>query len=50
MAFTRRTLGFQVRVDLLWEWETLMPKVTPFPQMSHFAMSLHLLFDAGNAG
>jgi len=47
MALTRRTLGFQARLDLLWEWETLIPKVTPFPQMSHFAMSLHLLFEAG---
>ena len=47
MALTRRTLGFQVRLDLLWEWETLIPKVTPFPQMSHFAMSLHLLFSSG---
>jgi hypothetical protein len=47
MALTRRTLGFQVLLDLLWEWETLIPKVTPFPQMSHFAMSLHLLFAAG---
>jgi len=21
-----------------WEWLTLMPKVTPFPQTSHFAI------------
>lgn len=25
------------------EWETLIPKVTPFPQTSHLAMRLHLL-------
>ena len=31
-------LGFQVLLDLLWEWETLIPKVTPFPQTSHFAI------------
>jgi ABC-type dipeptide/oligopeptide/nickel transport system ATPase subunit len=31
-ALTRLTLGFQVRLERLWEWETLMPKVTPLPQ------------------
>jgi hypothetical protein len=36
-------LGFQVRLVRLWEWETLIPKVTPLPQTSHFAISLHLL-------
>ena len=37
-TFTLFTLGFQVLLDLLWEWETLIPKFTPFPQTSHFAM------------
>ena len=32
MALTRFTLGFQVRLERLWEWETLIPKVTPLPQ------------------
>ena len=31
-------LGFHVLFVLLWEWETLIPKVTPLPQYSHFAM------------
>ena len=48
-AFTRRTFGFQVRLERLWEWETLIPKVTPFPQISHFAIFLHLLIiNSGN--
>ena len=38
-ALTFLTLGFQARFDLLWEWLTLIPKVTPFPQISHFAIS-----------
>ena len=37
-ALTRFTLGFQVRLDRLWEWETLIPKVTPLPQKSHLAI------------
>jgi hypothetical protein len=37
-ALTRFTLGFQVRLERLWEWETLMPKVTPLPQKSHLAI------------
>ena len=37
-ALTRLTLGFQVRLERLWEWETLMPKVTPLPQKSHLAI------------
>lgn len=37
-ALTRFTLGFQVRLERLWEWETLIPKVTPLPQKSHFAI------------
>ena len=37
-AFTRFTLGFQVRFARRWEWETLIPKATPFPQKSHFAI------------
>jgi hypothetical protein len=24
-------------LDRLWEWETLIPNVTPLPQISHFA-------------
>ena len=32
MALTRLTLGFQVLLERLWEWETLIPKVTPLPQ------------------
>ena len=38
MAFTRFTLGFHSRLERLWEWETLIPKVTPLPQKSHFAI------------
>ena len=37
-ALTRFTLGFQVRLERLWEWETLIPKVTPLPQKSHLAI------------
>ena len=37
-ALTRFTLGFQARLERLWEWETLIPKVTPLPQKSHFAI------------
>ena len=37
IAFTRFTLGFQALLERLWEWETLMPNVTPLPQISHFA-------------
>ena len=43
MAFTRLTLGFHALLDRLWEWETLIPNVTPLPQISHFATWLHLL-------
>ena len=32
IAFTRLTLGFHVRLDRLWEWDTLIPKVTPLSQ------------------
>ena len=31
-ALTRFTLGFQARLERLWEWDTLIPKVTPLPQ------------------
>jgi uncharacterized protein YhhL (DUF1145 family) len=44
IALTRFTFGFHVLLDLLCEWETLIPKVTPFPQISHFAIRLHLPF------
>ena len=37
-ALTRLTLGFHARLERLWEWETLIPKVTPLPQKSHFAI------------
>ena len=37
-ALTRLMLGFQVRLERLWEWDTLMPKETSFPQKSHFAI------------
>ena len=30
--------GFQDLLVLRWEWESLCPKVTPLPQMLHFAM------------
>lgn len=39
IALTRFTLGFHILLDRLWEWETLMPKVTPLPQISHLAIS-----------
>ena len=42
-AFTRLIFGFQVLLVRLWEWETLMPKDTSFPQISHLAICLHLL-------
>ena len=31
-ALTRLTLGLTARLERLWEWETLIPKVTPLPQ------------------
>ena len=37
MALTRFTFGFQVRLERLWEWLTLMPKAISLPQNSHFA-------------
>lgn len=38
IALTRLTLGFHLRLLLRWEWETLIPNETPFPQMSHLAI------------
>jgi hypothetical protein len=38
IAFTRLTLGFHILLLRLWEWETLIPNVTPLPQISHFAI------------
>ena len=38
IALTRLMLGFQALLARLWEWETLIPKVTPLPQTSHFAI------------
>ena len=43
IAFTLLTLGFQVLLERLCEWETLIPNVISFPQYSHFAISEHLL-------
>jgi len=42
-VLTGLTLAFQVLLALLWEWLTLMPKATPLPQISHFAIYMHLL-------
>ena len=39
IAFTRFILGFQVRLLLLWEWLTWMPKATSFPQNSQVAIA-----------
>jgi hypothetical protein len=39
IALTRFTLGFQALLERLWEWDTLIPKVTPLPQKSHLAIS-----------
>ena len=38
IAFTFITLGFQVLLVRLWEWDTLIPKATSLPQKSHFAI------------
>jgi hypothetical protein len=38
-ALTFLMLAFQVLFDLLCEWLTLIPKDTPFPQISHFAIA-----------
>ena len=42
-VLTGLTFAFQVLLDLLWEWLTLMPNATPLPQISHFAIYMHLL-------
>jgi hypothetical protein len=39
IAFTRLMFGFQVLLERLCEWETLIPKETSLPQISHFAIS-----------
>jgi len=44
-ALTRRMLGFHVLLERRWEWLTFMPKETPFPQISHFAISISFLSD-----
>ena len=36
-ALTFLMLGFQVRLVFLFEWETLLPNVTPLLQIAHFA-------------
>jgi hypothetical protein len=38
IAFTRLTLGFHVRPERRWEWDTCPPKTTSLPQISHFAI------------
>lgn len=38
IALTRLTFGLKVLFERLWEWDTLMPKATPFPQISHLAI------------
>ena len=38
LHFTLLTFEFQIALDLLWEWLTLLPKWTPLPQISHFAI------------
>ena len=38
IAFTRWILGFQTFLVLLLAWETLCPKLGPFPQIAHLAM------------
>lgn len=37
-ALTLLMLGFQVLFVFLWEWDTLLPNTTPFPQTLHFAI------------
>lgn len=49
IALTRLTFGFQVLLERLCEWETLIPNSTPFPQISHLAISLHLLRASGKS-
>ena len=44
MALTLFTLGFQVLLERLWEWLTLIPKVTLLSQNSHLA-KLYTSFD-----
>ena len=39
-AFTFLMFGFQALLVWRMEWDTLQPKVTPFPQMQHFAISV----------
>jgi hypothetical protein len=50
IAFTRRMLAFQQRLERLWEWDTRIPKVTALPQYSHFAIVLHLLLSRRPSG
>lgn len=38
-ALTLLILGFHVLLVFLWEWDTLLPNTTPFPQTLHFAMT-----------
>lgn len=38
IALTFLTLGFQVLLERLCEWDTCIPKATALPQNSHFAI------------
>jgi len=38
IALTRFTFGFHILLLRLCEWDTLIPKPTPLPQISHFAI------------
>ena len=39
IVFTRWMFGFHTFLFLLFEWETLFPKLGPLPQIAHLAMS-----------
>jgi hypothetical protein len=39
ITLTRCTFGFHWRLVLIWEWLYFLPKVTLFPQISHFAIN-----------
>ena len=40
LTLTDLTFGFHILFDLLCEWLTALPKCTPFPHISHFAIIL----------
>ena len=41
-ALTFLMFGFQARFVLRCEWDTFCPNTTPFPQILHFAIYMHL--------